>query len=98
MERRRDPRHGFQYVLTLRCPRTRRLWADLVTRDVSASGIRVRADAPHGLRAGDLLEVQLVGAVPAGDGGETLVMAADATVVRAGKRSAALRFETPLAY
>ena len=98
MERRRDYRHGFRYLLSLKCRRTQRVRNDLITEDVSASGLRLRADHPHGLRPGDRLEVQLFARVPGDGEPETLVMATDATVVRAERRVAALRFEAPLVY
>ncbi|MHC4548149.1 MAG: PilZ domain-containing protein [Planctomycetota bacterium] len=98
MERRRDFRHGFRYMLSLKCRRTQRVMHDLVTKDVSASGLSLRADLPHGLEAGDRLEVQLFARVPTDDGTDTLVMATDAVVVRTGHRTAALRFEAPLLY
>jgi hypothetical protein len=98
MERRRDYRHGFRYLLSLKCRRTHRVRNDFITEDVSASGLRLSADGPHGLEPGDRMEVQLFARVPGNGDSETLVMATDATVVRAGKRMAALRFEAPLAY
>ena len=98
MERRRDYRHGFRYMLSLKCRRSQRVRNDLITEDVSASGLRLTSDRPHGLRPGDRLEVQLFARVPGNGDAETLVMATDATVVRAEKRMAALRFEAPLAY
>jgi hypothetical protein len=98
MERRRDYRHGFRYLLSLKCRRTSRVRNDLITEDVSASGLRLVADRPHGLRPGDQLEIQLFARVPGHGESETLVMATHATVVRAEKRMAALRFEAPLVY
>lgn len=71
---------------------------DLVTEDVSASGLRLTADSPHGLKPGDRIEIQLFARVPGNGESETLVMATDATVVRTDKRMAALRFEAPLVY
>ena len=99
MERRGDYRHGLRYSLSLRCSRTRRVLQDLATEDISASGLRLRADHSHGLSAGDRLEVQLFARVATGRKGEDLlVMATDAIVVRADGRHAALRFEAPLTY
>jgi hypothetical protein len=98
MERRRDYRHGFRYLLSVKCRRTLRVRNDLMTEDVSASGLRLAADTPHGLRPGDRIEVQLFARVPGNGDAETLVMATDATVVRTGKHMAALRFEAPLMY
>jgi hypothetical protein len=98
MERRRDYRHGFRYLLSLKCRKSLRVRNDLITEDVSASGLRLTSDSPHGLRPGDKMEIQLFARVPGNGQAETLVMATDATVVRAEKRMAALRFEAPLAY
>jgi len=98
MERRRDYRHGFRYLLSLKCRKSLRVRNDLITEDVSASGLRLTSDSPHGLRPGDKMEIQLFARVPGNGDAETLVMATDATVVRAEKRMAALRFEAPLAY
>lgn len=98
MERRRDYRHGFRYLLSLKCRRTLRVRNDFITEDVSASGLRLSADGHHGLQPGDRMEVQLFARVPGNGDAETLVMATDATVVRAEKRMVALRFEAPLAY
>jgi len=98
MERRRDYRHGFRYLLSLKCRKSLRVRNDLITEDVSASGLRLTSDSPHGLRPGDKMEIQLFASVPGNGDAETLVMATDATVVRAEKRMAALRFEAPLAY
>jgi hypothetical protein len=98
MERRRDFRHTFRYLLSLKCRRTLRVHNDFITEDVSASGLRLTADRPHGLRPGDRMEIQLFARVPGNGEAETLVMATDATVVRATRKTAALRFEAPLAY
>ena len=98
MERRRDYRHGFRYLLSVKCRKSLRVRNDLITEDVSASGLRLTSDSPHGLRPGDNMEIQLFARVPGNGDAETLVMATDATVVRAEKRMAALRFEAPLAY
>jgi hypothetical protein len=98
MERRRDPRLDLRYTLSLKLPVTRQVLSRLATEDISASGLRLRADLPHGLHAGDQLEVQLYAPVPGRDGEDHLVMATDAVVVRAGQRHAALRFHAPLAY
>jgi len=98
MERRRDYRHGFRYLLSVKCRKSLRVRNDLITEDVSASGLRLTSDSPHGLRPGDKMEIQLFARVPGNGDAETLVMATDATVVRAEKRMAALRFEAPLAY
>ena len=98
MERRRDHRHDKNYGCSLRCLRTRRVIDDVLTADVSASGVRVRADSPHGLERGDRVEVQLFVTVPAQDGPQLLVMGADGEVVRAGHTKAAIEFRAPLAY
>jgi hypothetical protein len=98
MERRRDYRHTFRYRMSLRCRRTRRVIPDVVTEDVSASGLRMRADAPHGLQVGDRCEIQLFARVMGNNSEDTLVMATDATVIRSDDISASLRFEAPLVY
>ena len=99
MERRRDSRHGLRCLFSLRCGTTRRVWDGLETQDVSASGLRFVAHRPHGLHAGDRIEVRLhapVGRPLAWT--EVLVLATDAVVLRAGECEAALRFERPLAW
>jgi len=99
MERRRDARHALRCLFSLHCRRTRRVWDGLETRDVSASGLRFSGNRPHGLRAGDRIEVRLhapVGRPLAWT--EVLVLATDARVLRAGECDAALRFERPLAW
>jgi hypothetical protein len=78
--------------------RTRRVISDVVTEDVSASGLRMRADEPHGLKVGDRCEIQLFARVMAQNSEDTLVMATDALVVRSDDTSASLRFEAPLVY
>jgi len=98
MERREDFRHGKQYRLTLKCARTRRVIDDLVTEDVSASGLRLVSDVPHDLEQGDLIEIRLYARVSARESFDTLVMATDAKVVRASQVTAALSFNAPLAY
>ena len=98
MDRRIDFRHGLRYTLSLKCARTKQVMHGLATEDVSASGLRLRADEPHGLEAGDRLEVQLFARVKGQDGDDLLVMAANAVVVRAEDRHAAVRFNAPLAY
>jgi len=98
MERRRDHRHDQNYGCSLRCLRTRRVIDDVLTADVSASGVRVSSDGPHGLAQGDRVEVQLFVTVPAQDGPQLLVMGTDGDVVRAGHRKAAIQFRAPLAY
>jgi len=98
MERRRDYRHAFRYRLSLRCAGTHRVIADVTTDDVSASGLSLKAHAPHGLAVGDKCEVQLFARVLGQKSEDTLVMATDAVVVRSDANSAALRFEAPLAY
>ena len=96
MERRKDLRHGFRCVVTLRCLRSRRVLAGFKAEDVSASGLRVRSSAPHTLAPGDRLEVQLVGYASEAAGGEALVFATAGMVVRSEDHIAALRFDAPL--
>jgi len=98
MERRRDFRHGIRYRLSVKCLQTRRVVSDLATADVSASGLSLTADAPHGLREGDRLEVRLFARIRGALNDDTLVMATDAVVIRSAETTAALRFEAPLAY
>jgi hypothetical protein len=98
MERRKDYRHLFRYRLSLRCARTKRVIADVATDDVSASGLSLRANHPHGLEVGDKCEVQLFARVVGQNSEDTLVMATDAVVVRSDPVTAALRFEAPLTY
>jgi hypothetical protein len=99
MERRRDYRQELEYALSLKCPRTRRVLDGLSTEDVSASGLRFRSGAPHGLSVGDRLELQLVARIPGRKPeDDRLVMATCAVVVRVEEHEGALRFEAPLAY
>jgi hypothetical protein len=99
MERRRDYRHPLRYSLSLKCRETHRVLDMAATCDVSASGLRFEADEPHGLSAGDRLEVRLRADVSElTQLGEVLELATDAVVVRAEQTSAALRFDAPLAY
>lgn len=98
MERRKDYRHLFRYRLSLRCARTKRVIADVSTDDVSASGLLLSAQSPHGLVVGDKCEVQLFARVLGPNSDDTLVMATDAVVVRSDPVTAALRFEAPLTY
>jgi len=83
----------------MQCRRTRRVWDGLETQEVSASGLSFLAMRPHGLHPGDRLEVRLH--APVGrplSWTETLVLATDAVVERAGECDAAMRFERPLAW
>ena len=98
MERRTDYRHGKQYRLTLRCARTRRVIDDLMTEDVSASGLRLVSDGAHDLERGDHIEIRLHAPVRGCDTVDTLVMATDAVVVRTSEAIVALSFNAPLAY
>ena len=98
MERRRDYRHGLTYVLSLKCPRSRRVLDGLATSDVSASGLSFESEAPHGLGPGDRLEVQLVARVAGQVHEDVLVMATNGVVVRATPNCGAVEFESPLAY
>jgi hypothetical protein len=98
MERRKDYRHSVRYRLSLKCRRSLRVIADIMTEEVSASGLRLRADLPHGLKVGDRCEVQLFARVLGTNNDDTLIMATDAVVVRSGDVTAVLRFEAPLAY
>ena len=98
MDRRNDYRHGLRYSLSLKCPRTNRVISEIATENISASGLRMRADTPLGFSAGDRLEVQLYARVKGQSGNDLLVMATDAVVVRTDGRNTALRFEAPLSY
>jgi hypothetical protein len=60
MERRKDYRHGLRYELTLTEERDRRVLVDLVTTDVSASGLRFRAPEPHDYPVGTRFEVRML--------------------------------------
>ena len=74
----------------------RREWNELLG---AIAGLRFEADEPHGLSAGDRLEVRLRADVSElTQLGEVLELATDAVVVRAEQTSAALRFDAPLAY
>ena len=98
MERRADYRHYLRYRLTLKCPRTSRIIDDLVTEDVSASGLSLVADNPHDLVRGDRLGIRLHAQISGTASVDTLVMATDGQVIRVAGLSAALSFRAPLAY
>ena len=71
---------------------------DVVTEDVSASGLSFVAERPHWMTIGDRVEVRLHARVEGIDSIETLVLATDAIVTRAEETRAALRFEAPFAF
>ena len=98
MERRRDYRHPLRCALSLKCPQTRRVIDDLHTSDVSASGLSFEATVPHGLLAGERLEIQLVAPGEGQARADAMVMATHGVVVRSSLFAAALEFEAPLAY
>jgi len=98
MERRKDHRHGLRYTVSLKCIETGRHLGHVATRDVSASGLRLLADEPHGLHIGERVEVQLFARVQSRQGDDLLVMGTDGIVVRARRREAAVRFDRPLTY
>lgn len=98
MERRRDYRHCARYRVSVQCKRTNRVLSDLACENVSASGLRIVSDAPHGFAVGDRTEIQIVAEYPSHEGGDTLVMATTATIVRADRISASFAFAAPLAY
>ena len=72
--------------------------SDVATEDVSASGLRLCADRPHGLEVGDRCEIQLFARVLGRHNEDILVMATDAIVTRSDGNTAALHFEAPLVY
>ena len=98
MERRRDYRHRVRYRVSVQCKRTNRVLTGLACENVSASGVRVVSDAPHGFSVGDRTEVQIVAEYPSHEGGDALVMATQATIVRASRVTASFAFAAPLAY
>jgi hypothetical protein len=98
MERRKDYRHQANYLVSIKCPRTRRVVDGVVTERVSASGLSFAADGPHGFRTGDKVELQLVANVRGHAFDDVLVMATTGTVLRADEKKGALRFDGPLAY
>ena len=98
MERRKDYRHALRYNVSMKCPRTKRVLDDVATEDVSASGMRFRAGVPHGLKVGDIIEVQLVAQVAGRAADDTLTMATRGTIVWLRDREGAIRFDAPLAY
>ena len=98
MERRKDYRHDLNYLVSIRCPRSRKVLDGLTTDEVSASGLTFSSHVPHGLDVGDRVEIQMIANVDGEVCNDMLVMATRATVVRADDQHGALRFEAPLAY
>ena len=98
MERRRDPRHALRYGLTLKCLRSARIYHELATADISASGMSVRVEEAHALETGDRVEIQLYARIRNHEGEDVLPMATRAIVIRMGPDGAALRYEQPLTY
>ncbi len=98
MERRRDYRHRFGYPLRVTRTPGSEIIEDSRTVDVSASGLRLQADRPHGLRRGQQVIVELFAPLSSPGTKGSLHLATDAIVVRVKDRSAALRFHAPFAY
>jgi hypothetical protein len=98
MERRGDYRLGLQYELTLTGQGDRRVRRDLVTSNVSATGLSFACEKHHGLAVGDRLEVRLLAQFEGRSEGESMVLSAQATLVRAADREGAVVFDGPLAY
>jgi len=77
---------------------------DLLTSNVSASGLEFSGSAPHGLEIGARFEVRLLAETRARPGnsltaaGDSILMRTEATLVRVSDRGGAVRFDTPLKY
>ena len=90
---------GLQYELTLTGQRDRRVRSDLVTSNVSATGLSFACEGEHGLSVGDRLEVRLLAQFEGrSDEGESMVLSAEATMVRAAEKEGAVVFDAPLRY
>jgi len=98
MERRKDYRIGLRYELTLTDRGSGRVWSDLVTADVSATGLAFTGSRPHGLRLGDRFELRLLAQAEGRPDQESMVLSTEATLVRADERGGALAFDGPLKY
>ena len=85
-------------LLTLTDARNGRVWSDLVTADVSATGLAFTAPRPHGLRLGDRFEVRLLAQTEGRTEQESMVLSTEATLVRADETGGALAFDGPLRY
>jgi hypothetical protein len=99
MERRRDYRLGLKYEMTLTGQRDRRVRRDLVTSDVSATGLSFACEGEHGLTVGDRLEVRLLAQSEGrSEERESMVLSVQATMVRAANGEGAVVFDGPLQY
>ena len=98
MERRRDYRIGLCYELTLTDERDRKVWSDLTTCNVSATGLSFESRGPHAMRVGDRFEVRLLAQVDGRSTDESMVLSTHATMIRAGSCDGAVVFDAPLAY
>jgi len=98
MERRKDYRIDRRYELTLTDPRAGQVWSDLVTADVSATGLAFRSGAPHRLRTGERFDVRLLAVVEGRAEPHSMVLSTRATLIRSGERDGAMAFDEPLRY
>jgi hypothetical protein len=87
-----------QYRVSAKCVRTNRVYHDLATRDVSASGMQIEAPEPLGVEVGDRIELSLYATIDGESASHGLQLATHATVVRATPTTAALSFHGPLVY
>ncbi|MEM8885060.1 MAG: PilZ domain-containing protein, partial [Planctomycetota bacterium] len=93
MERRRDYRIGLCYELTLTEEQDRKVWSDLTTRNVSATGLSFESREPHRMCVGDRFEVRLLAQVDGRTTDESMVLSTQATMIRSGPREGALVFD-----
>ena len=98
MERRIDYRHGLRYQLAIADRKESRVLADLVTTDVSASGLSFSSDRAHGLQVGDRFEVRLLAEMGKSPADASILMSTQATLIRTTKVGGAVRFDEPLRY
>jgi hypothetical protein len=98
MERRRDHRIGCRYELTLTDETSGQIWSDLVTSDVSATGLAFRSGAPHEMRKGERFQVRLLAVVDGHTEDHSMMLSTHATLVRANGCEGAVAFDRPLRY
>ena len=98
MERRIDYRHGLRYQLAISDRKESRVLSDLVTTNVSASGLSFSGEAPHGLKLGDRFEVRLLAETGKQPSDASILMSTNATLIRKTSVGGAVTFDEPLRY
>lgn len=98
MERRIDYRHGLHCQLAITDRKGERVLVDLVTTNVSASGLSFSGEAPHGLTLGDRFEVRLLAEIGKHQSETSIVMSTQATLIRSTSVGGAVKFDEPLQY